>query len=187
MANGFRLYIPNGARLTNLHKTLYDMAQNYHLRAILKNNEDLFIADGVNILAIMMAEYDYKYETLTTRQEEKIIHEALHEFIPVMEASVMADLHEQACARSGRGSDHLYTLDLIDSMQRDYEEWITQRYRCDSKPIFALLLEQMFEENIKHNLAPLIYGVKKHNQEEAFPDLNIHTCGRENLLLSVGW
>lgn len=185
--NGFKMYTPDSASMLDIHNSLSTLPQSYHFRAIIKNNQDLFIADSANILTIMMAEYEFKYTTMTSRQTQTLIAGSLSEYTSMMESKLMGDIEEYASAMSGRGQGHLFTLDLIDSAIRDYEEWINYRYSHSDKPVHYLLLEKIFEKHMQHNVPSIIHNVIKRVKDDVFPDLNINTHDRKGMVYSVTW
>lgn len=183
--NGFKLYVPNARKLSQLHLELANACQNYHLRSIIRNNIDLFLADSIHLLTIMLGSEDYQYDRLTDSDQNSLIHSSMGEFIPVMESTIMQDIEEYASAMSGRGSDHLYTLDMIDSMICDYESWINTKFNRGKTSVVSLLVESIMQEHLDKNLPNLIYCVNKHNKEATFPDLSITTASPKQMLLNV--
>ncbi len=184
---GFRLFIPNSKRLVELHKEVANVSQNFHLRSIIKNNWELFLADSIHLLTIMLADKQYNCNNLTDNQAQLLIQNSMHEFIPVMEATLMQDIEGYASALSGRSNNHVYTHDMIDSMIRDYEDWLLCHYKHDQKSVVSLLIETIMQEHLDKNLPSLIYCVKKHNEQETFPDLNINTSSPRQMFLNVSW
>lgn len=185
--NGFRLYIPNSFQLNDCHRSIYTMAENQYLRAILKNNEDLFLADTANILTILLAERNYKYNTMTTADENRLIDAALVEYFPVMEATITADIEEHACAYSGRSNEHLYTLDIIETMIGEYESLVNRKYHKAQGYVISSLLEAMLDLHLNTNIPGIIDCVNKHNQEQSFPDLIMNVNTKYNAMLDITW